>query len=235
VLRTIAPTFAALAIAALANGKTDGAAGWGAVAATCVAALPAMLPQVAVVAANGISYGDEQRFPLRTPPALFLGPLPLARALVVASIAGPPLLLADGEVLWGLVSGAAALPIAVLGYRALNGLARRWIVLVPAGLVAVDPMNVMDSVLMTRKQVRAVRRFDQTAVPSNALDLRLGATTGNVLIELNEPTEIMRALRGRHGEAQQGLSVLVAVADRSRLLETATERRLPVQYASTEG
>jgi hypothetical protein len=110
--------------------------------------------------------------------------------------------------------------------RALHGLARRWVVVVPAGFVVVDPMTVTDSILVTRRQVRAVRAVDAAEVPAGALDLRLGATTGNVLAELGEPTEIMRALRGRRGQAETGTTLAVAVVRREQLLEVLARRRV---------
>ena len=231
-LRTIAPAFAALAVAAVATGDTSGVAGWGAVAATCSGFGLAMFPDFAVVAANGISYGDEQRFPLRTPPALYLGPLPFVRALVVSGAAAGPLLLADREWLWGVVALALGAPAVVLGSRALHGLARRWLVLVPAGLVVVDPMTVADSVLMTRRQIRGLQAIAAPDARSDALDLRLGGTTGNVLITLNEPIDVTRALRGRRTETQHGDAVVVAVSERRRLLAEATRRRLRVEFAT---
>ena len=55
----------------------------GALLATVVCRALASGHDIASAAANALAYGDEQRFPLRVPPALFLGPLPLARLLVV--------------------------------------------------------------------------------------------------------------------------------------------------------
>ena len=51
-----------------------------------------------VAAANALAYGDEQRFPLRVPPALFLGPLPVgARCSSSAAWSRAPLLLLADE------------------------------------------------------------------------------------------------------------------------------------------
>src|ERR671911_497359 len=60
--------------------------------ATVVAAvLVVVLPAVSFTCANAVAYGDERRYPLRTPPVLWLGLLPAAPLLVAAGAAvGPP-------------------------------------------------------------------------------------------------------------------------------------------------
>ena len=124
--------------------------------ATALAAALTAGDDIALAAANSASYGDEIRVPLRTPPALFLGPIPLARLLVVAAVAAPVLLLADEHWVWGGVAlVAGALLLAVLP-NALSRLGRRWAVLVPAGFVIVDPMTLADPVLFLREHVVAL-------------------------------------------------------------------------------
>src|ERR671911_676424 len=99
VLRVVASTFVALAVVVTAGDSADAARAAVALVATVVAgALVVVLPAVSFACANAIAYGDERRYPLRTPPVLWLGVLPLAPLLVVAGIAAGPLLLADGRV-----------------------------------------------------------------------------------------------------------------------------------------
>ena len=66
-----------------------------AVAGTALAAGLAFTPEVGYRFVNGAAYGEERRFPLRVPPALLLGPVPLAAVLLVAGASAGPLLLAD--------------------------------------------------------------------------------------------------------------------------------------------
>jgi hypothetical protein len=231
VLRVIAPAFAVCAAVALIDGAADGLAGWGAVGATLAAAVLASDSEFAMAAVNALSYGDERRFPLRTPPALFLGPLPIVRALVVAGIAAGPLLLADGKLVIGILAVIAAVPVVPLALRALHGLSRRWFVLVPAGVVVVDPLTLADPMLFVRQRVRILRAAKADApVPEHALDLRLGATAGTMELGFDEPAELLRAARGRHGGTTvhaQGL--LVAVVRRAELLAEAAQRRVRVE------
>jgi hypothetical protein len=227
-LRAIAPAYVALAIGALAAGETRGLEGWGAVVVTLVVAVLASMPDIARAAANGIAYGNEERFPLRVPPALFLGPLPIVRVAVVVGAAAGPLLLADGKAVWGVVALVLGGPAVVLGARALHGLSRRWLVLVPAGVVVVDPMTLAEPVLFVRRQVRSLHAVDvNVPTPADALDLRLGASFGNVLIDLAEPAELTRIARGRRGAvATPATQLLVAVVARQPFLDAVARRRV---------
>jgi hypothetical protein len=232
--RTIAPAFAVLAVAAAIWADTDALAASGAVTATVVAAVLVAGSAFALAAANSIAYGDEQRFPLRTPPGLYAGPLPLARALVVAGIAGGPLLLADGEIVLGLVALVVGLPAALFLARALHSLSRRWLVLVPAGLVVADPLTLADPVLFIREHIVSVRAVDGSApVPADVLDVRLGAAAGSTLLTFDEEAELMRSTRARRGGALVSVSrVLVASVRRDELLATAARRRIRVEVTT---
>jgi hypothetical protein len=201
------------------------------VAACTVVATLGALPDVTRAAANGIAYGDEERFPLRVPPALFFGPLPLARAFVVGAAAAGPLLLADGETVLGAIALVVGAPVVVIGARVLHGLSRRWLVLVPAGVVVVDSMTLAEPVLFVRRHVRGLRPSEPAAnIPDDVLDLRLGATLGNVLIDLDDTAEMVRANRGgRGGVTVKTTRLLVAVTQRAAFLAMASARRVRVE------
>jgi hypothetical protein len=233
-VRTIAPAFVVLAAAAAIWADTDALAAAGAVVATAVAATLVAGAALAVAAANAIAYGDEQRFPLRTPPGLYAGPLPIARAVVVAGIAGGPLLLADGDIVLGIAAVLLGYPAALFLARALHSLSRRWVVLVPAGLVVADPLTLADPVLFMREHIASVRALPPaTAVPPEALDLRLGATAGSTLVAFDEEAELMRSTRARRGgELVSVARIAVATVRRDELLTTAARRRIRVEVAS---
>ena len=186
-LRTIAPAFFVLAVIAAISGEPSTPAMVSALVATAIAAILTSGHDIAIAAVNAIAYGDEQRVPLRVPPALFLAPLPLARALVVAGLIAGPLLLADGRIVLGLVALAIGLPLATVLGRALHGLSRRWAVLVPAGFVVVDPMTLADPVLFLRERITSMKPVDATRPGMDGvLDLRLGATWGSVSLSFDE-------------------------------------------------
>ncbi len=79
-LRAVSPVFAVLAIVVAVTGGASSGDAVLAIAATAAAAIGVAAPPSGVAAVNAAAYGDERRFPLRVPPALFAGPLPLARA-----------------------------------------------------------------------------------------------------------------------------------------------------------
>jgi hypothetical protein len=229
-LRVIAPTYAVGAVLCAIDGDASALAIVGVIVATLVAAALASGHDIASAAANALAYGDEQRYPLRVPPALFLGPLPAARLLVAAGVVAPVLLLADGQVVLGLFALLVGAVVVVLLTRSLDSLSRRWAVLVPAGFVVVDPLTLADPVLFLREHVRHLAPEAPTAAPDGVLDLRLGASAGSVSAGFDEAVELTRATRGRRGgETVTTAELMVAVTRRDELLRRAAERRLPVQ------
>lgn len=235
-LRAIAPAAVIVAVVIAVGGTASTIASVGAIAATLVAAGLAADSEIAVAAANSVAYGDERRYPLRTPPALFLGPLPAARLVAVGGVAAGPLLFADGRVLWGVVALVVGVPGAVLAARALHGLSRRWLVLVPAGVVVVDSMSLADNVLFPREHVRVFRAFRGDEAPGDALDLRLGATLGSVLLRFDEPAELTRAIRARRGgDTVDAPGLVVAVSRRVEVLADTARRRIATEIRATPG
>lgn len=220
-VRVLAPAFVVCAIAVAIDGDTSTLETIGALVGTIAAALLVADPAVALEAANGIAYGEERRFPLRTPTALYLLPVPLARAIVAGGIAAGPLLLADEQWVLGAIALVVGLPLAWLAWRSLMILASRWLVAVPAGFALVDPMTLDDPVLMQRRNLRGVRARPGTApIEPGVTDLRLGATLGTVEIDLDGAVDFVRGGRGaRRSETVRPRGILVAVAARGELLE----------------
>ncbi len=228
-IRVVAPAFVVVAIVAAVDGAPSTVASVGAVVATAAAFVLVSAHDLALTAANALAYGDEQRFLLRTPPALFLGPLPVARLLVATAVAAPPLLLADERWVIGVITLALAVPAVVLLARALHGLSRRWGVLVPAGFVIVDPLTLADPVLFLRERIVAMRPADAVPVPPTVLDLRLGAGAGSVALVFDEAAELVRRARGRRGgDTTMAPELRFAVARRPAFLAAAAARRIRV-------
>lgn len=230
VLRIIAPAFLISAILVAIDGEASTIAIVTAIVATFLCVILASGHDMASAAANAVAYGDEQRYPLRVPPALFLGPLPGARILVMAGVVAPVLLLADGRIVLGAATLLVGAGVVYLLGRSLDSLSRRWAVLVPAGFVVVDPLSLADPTLFLREHVRHVAPEPPTASPDGVLDLRLGAGAGSVSVRFDEEIDLTRAARGRHGGATVSTSeIMVAVARRDAMLRKAAERRLPVR------
>jgi hypothetical protein len=227
-LRSAAPIAAGLAIAAGASGRPSVWASALAVVVTLAAAVLAGSAEVGRWCAQGAAYGDEERYPLRIPPALLVTLVPLALALLAAGIATGPLLLAAGR--W--VAGAVAVLLGALvvagTIRSLHPLSRRWAVIVPAGFVLHDPMTMSDPFLFVREHVVSLSpRPTGEPVPEGALDVRLGAARGTTLLRLDDvaPIGLRRRSAVRRADARE---IVFAVALRDELLEACGSRRLPV-------
>lgn len=229
-LRVIAPAFVIGALLVAIDGKASTVGTIGALAATVACSVLVSGHDIASAAANALAYGDEQRFPLRVPPALFLGPLPGARLLVTAGVVAPVLLLADGRLVLGIAALLIGAGIVYVLARSLHSLSRRWAVLVPAGFVIVDGLTLADPTLFLREHVRRLTPEPPAASPADALDLRLGAAAGSVSAHFDEPVELARASRARRGGAVVTTpEIRFAVARREEFLQRAASRRLPVQ------
>jgi hypothetical protein len=236
-VRAVAPLFATVAVLLAVAADVDALAAVGAVVATLVASVLAARPAIAFAAVNSASYGDESRYPLHVPPALFLAPLPLARLALGAAVTAGPLLLADQR--WGLggLALVVGVPVAVVLSRILHGLSDRFVVLVPAGFVVVDPFTLSDPVLCVREHIVSLRAAGPAPTPRpELLDLRLGATVGTVALTLDEDAELFRTGRTRRSTVTTRANELwVAPLRRRALLAEAAQRRIPVIAAATPG
>jgi hypothetical protein len=228
-IRVVAPTFAVLAVLSAVTGDASTLAAAGGAAGAVAAAVLVSDPAVALAAANAIAYGDERRYPLRVPPALYLAPVPLARAAVAAGLACGPLLLADGTYLAGAIVLLIGVPLAWFAARSLQTLVRRWFVLVPAGIAIVDEMTLADPLLFVRRTIRGVRARAGTAeIPDGVVDLRLGATLGTVVLATDGTVDVVRVSRGgRRSETSRPEGLLVTLAGRADLLARVGQAAMP--------
>lgn len=227
VLRATAPAALVLALAS-APATTSGRAVL-AVAGTAVAAGLAFTPAVGYRFVNGAAYGEERRFPLRVPPALLIGPVPVAGVLTVAGILAGPLLLADERWLAGAVALAVAVPVVRAAGRSLYALSQRWAVLVPAGIVLKDPLTLLDPVLFPRDKIASLRPLPfPTAPAEDILDLRLGAAAGSLVLELTEEAQLFRSRgRQRGGESVKAQRLAFSPRQPDALLAAAATRKKP--------
>lgn len=199
VVRIAAPAACAAVIAAVVSG--DSSTGWQVAALSWAVVTSALTlsPVTGQAFVDGSSYGDERRFPLRVPVAVLAGPLELAWAVVVAGLAVGPLLLAARQWLAGGVVLVAGLTAAWWGLRALHNLSRRWVVLVPGGMVLHDPLALADPVLFRRA---TIRRLGPAPADTRALDLTRGALGLALEVELVEPVPLTLAPAGPRRPSQ---------------------------------
>ncbi|GIS98936.1 MAG: hypothetical protein CM1200mP26_06490 [Acidimicrobiales bacterium] len=163
-LRLGGPAVAALA-AWSAEATSDAVHAAFALAAGALVVLATFAAPVADRFVDGASYGDERRFLLRAPGpvALVLGPLATVVAIAGATV-GPILLLESRWVAGGVVTGLGA-TLAAMAVRSLHRLARRWIVLVPAGFVLHDHLALAEPTLLQRAGLEHLAQHRRTPVP----------------------------------------------------------------------
>jgi hypothetical protein len=175
------------------------------------------------------AYGDELRFGLRPPVGYLLASgltwLVLVSALVVAPVAWAGRAWAAAVVTTAVaVAGLLVLP------RRWHQLSRRWLVLVPAGVVVHDPVVLADTVMMRAATITSVGLDELGVATQRAADLT-GPTPGlAVEIRLRDAVTVVFAPRPgqRDGQAMHATAVVVSPTRPGAVLKAAAARRLPV-------
>jgi hypothetical protein len=223
-VRMVAPLTTVTAVVAMASGA--GAARSAAfVTIAAVNTLVVASGDVGEAFAQASAYGDEHRFPLR-PPAAYIVPVVISWCLWCASVVAAPLLL--GARRW--VPGGVALALAVfltwLVVPRYHRLSRRWLVVVPAGLVIHDHLVLADTLLVQRAEMS---RVQLALADTQAADLT-GPAAGHALdIAMRESLKVaFAATRTQPERAIHALSFLVAPTRPGRALRQADARNLPV-------
>ena len=219
-LRSAAPAALAAAVVAAADGHGSplslGAAG--------LATAMAFLPETGTLFANGPAYPNERRLPLRAPGAL-LPLLPLAWALAVGGPAAGAMLLATRQWLAGTVVSLVGAALAVVLFRSLHALSRRWVVFVPAGVVLHDPLSLTDPVLFRRQLIEALR---PARAGSDGLDLSQRAPGLALELVLREEVPLVLTKPGsRLGQTTSAERVLFTPARPGEVLREAAARFSP--------
>lgn len=222
--RLVTPlTVPAIAVAALTGAPiaTTGVALGLALAASTLA----LTGEVGDAFVQGPAYGDEQRFLLRAPAALATAVTVGWLVWATAAIGGIALA-ASRRWPWALATlGVAALltwPCA----RALQRLSRRWLVVVPAGVVLHDHVVLGETLMVPRA---GVRHIGLAPADSGAADLTGPASGFAVQIEVDEPVLVRFAptRAESRGRAIHAAAFLAAPVRPGRALN-ALARRLPV-------
>lgn len=225
VLRVAAPGAPVLAGWAALAGPDDASVPGAALAlvVAAVAAVAAFSPLTGDAFVDGSSYGDERRLALRCPVPLAALATLTWMAVAAGTITGP-LLLAAHRWIAGAVALVLGVGVAVAGGRALHGLARRWVVFVPAGIVIHDPVNRPEAVMVVR---RSVRHLGPAVAGRDALELTPG--TSGLALEL-ETAEVVRVTMrvGRTLETAEARLLRFTPTRPGAVLAEAATRRFPV-------
>lgn len=248
-VRVLVPAGLAAVVAALVVAdRTTGAPGIGvldvvALAAATITVVGALAPWVAEGFVDGSAYGPERRSPLRTP-GLVLGVATITWMLVVLGASAGPLLLAARQWLAGGVALVVGAALVVAGVRSLHQLARRWVVVVPAGLVLHDPLSMPEPQLFLRQGIRHLGPARAIALASTGdsgsdgeagpvaqpivEDLTAGASGLALELVLTEPVEVLVRSGRNTGTTRTVDQVLFTPVRPASVLVQARERRIPV-------
>lgn len=187
IIRIGAPAAAALSLwsALETSGSVSGIIG---LAASAIAACVALSAPLGDKFSDGASYGDERRFLLRAPGPVLLLLGPLAWLTSVAGLTVGPILLLNKNFLLGSLISLCGFPLAALASNAIYQLGKRWLVLVPAGILLHDHLSVGDPTLIPRNQLA---NFSPAKVETNALDLSQNSFGLSLEIQCLTPLSMM--------------------------------------------
>ena len=226
VSRVVVPASAMAALWAVATVDERSWAGHGLVVlAAAAATVVVLLPGYGEAVIDAASYGDEHRFLLRpSGPVLIALVAPTWAVTVVGAVAGPWLLASQ---LW--VAGAAAtlagVPCALLGVRALNRLAGRWLVFVPTGVVLHDSVALAQPLPITR---RGVASIGPAPALTTATDLTAQAFGLALQLRLTQPvTAVLATGRGKSID-QTVTGILVSPSRPAAVMVMASRRGIPL-------
>lgn len=200
-----------------------------AIAVAVAAAAAALAPWVAEAFVDGSAYGPERRTPLRTPVVFQLVLAPLAWALAVGGAVAGPLLLGAQRWVPGGLALVAGWALAAGSARSLHQLARRWVVLVPAGLVLHDPLTMPEPQLFLRETIARVGPAEAGTPDDRATeDLTAGAAGLVLELVLAEPVDLLVRIGRGSTETRSVDRVLFTPSRPAGVLRGAQERRIPV-------
>lgn len=178
VVRTVAPL---AAVAAVVDGNVPNTV----VAVAAIILL--FLPDSVDCLVQGGAYGAETRFLLRTP-VPYLVPAVLVWGMFVGSLVGGTLLLAARQYATGVPLAVVGVGLAVLVPRRLHRLARRWLVIVPAGIVVHDHMVLAETMMVRRSQTRELSVADANG---EAADLTGGVFGRRIIISMLQADKVI--------------------------------------------
>lgn len=136
---------------------------------------------------QGGAYGDETRFALRTP-LPYVVPAVIAWLLYTASLIGGSFLLATQQYVSGAVLVAIGLFLSRSIPQRLHRLARRWLVLVPVGVVVHDHLVLHETIMANTEKILSVAR---TSEVGEAADLTGGVMGDRLTIALTDADKVV--------------------------------------------
>ena len=136
---------------------------------------------------QGGAYGDEKRFSLRTP-VPHMAPAALVWALLCGSLIGGSLFIAAQNYIVGVPLLVAGIVLVRIVPKRLHRLARRWLVLVPAGLVVHDHMVLAETHMTSKNGIASLRVVTENG---EAADFTGGVLGPRLSVEMKEADKVV--------------------------------------------
>jgi hypothetical protein len=230
--RVLVPLTIPLAVAIWIGGATTTDGGIF-LAAASLATVVALTSPVGRGFVQASAYGDEDRHLLR-PPLPYLLVAGLAWAIWATVIVVAAVATAAGRPIVAACSGALGLVGLALGFTRWHRLTRRWIVIVPVGIVLHDHLVLAETLMLRRQEIA---RLGLAPSGTDAADLTGPAPGHAIEIRTTEPVTVLLGLgHGRTpGSAIHLTGCLVAPTRPGQVLAAAATRRLPVGAVGAVG
>jgi xanthosine utilization system XapX-like protein len=136
---------------------------------------------------QGSAYGDERRFALRTP-VPHMAPGVIAWAAFCGALVGGTVLLASKNFVAGVPVVLIGLFLARSVPQRLHRLARRWLVIVPAGIVVHDHMVLGETLMVMRKNIKSASVIAQAG---ETADFTGGVAGNRIAIHMLESDKVV--------------------------------------------
>lgn len=175
---------------------------------------------------QGGAYGNEQRFPLRAPAPLLL-PMAVSWLVWCAAVLGAVLAWCASSVVWGIVLTLLAAALSWLLSQRFHRMSRRWLVLVPAGVVVHDAHVLGETLMVQRSNVSLARL---ALADTEAADLTGPAAGHAVEVTVRDMVLAVLPSTAEHptGRALHVASFLVCPTRPGRALRAMADAKIPV-------
>jgi hypothetical protein len=138
------------------------------------------------VMVQGSAYGEETRFALRTP-VPYWAPTVLAWSLLTGSLLGGSLLIAAEAYFVGAPLLLVGVVLARTVPQRLHRLSRRWLVIVPAGVVVHDHLVLAETMMSMRSKILSISKV---AASGETADFTGGVAGPRIAVHLKESDKV---------------------------------------------
>ncbi|CAB4363414.1 unannotated protein [freshwater metagenome] len=224
VVRIVLPS--AVPAAAITLALDGGPWAVAALGVTMLASAIALGAETGEAMVQGSAYGDERRLLLKVPAAL-LPPIIISWLVWCAFTLTAVVLLSARQWITGTIVAALAVLLTLAVFGRLHRFSRRWLVIVPAGVVVHDDVVLGETLMVQSPNVRMCR----LALADTAAADLTGPSSGHALeVTVNEMvTGVLAAAPAQpKGKAMHMQSFLLAPTRPGRALRAIADVKLPV-------